>query len=104
LKYQIGDGISATSRPLRIAFPGVLYYVRSRGNARLVISREDADPSLFLKTLQGVVTRSHWLCHASCLMDNHYPLRIETPEGHLSAGMRQVNGVYTQGEIGVMPP
>jgi hypothetical protein len=37
-------------------------------------------------------------------MDNHYPLRIETPEGHLSAGMRQVNGVYTQGEIGVMPP
>jgi putative transposase len=104
LKYQIGDGISATSRPLRIAFPGALYDVHSRGNARLAIDHADEDRHRFLKTLQRIVTRSHWLCHASCLMDNHYPLRIETPEGHLSAGMRQVNGVYTQGEIGVMPP
>jgi len=29
-------------------------------------------------------------------MDNHYHLLIETPEGNLSAGMRQLNGVYTQ--------
>ncbi|MDD2557695.1 MAG: addiction module toxin RelE, partial [Desulfuromonas sp.] len=26
----------------------------------------------------------------------HYHLLIETPEGNLSAGMRQLNGVYTQ--------
>ena len=29
-------------------------------------------------------------------MDNHYHIIIETIEGNLSAGMRQLNGVYTQ--------
>jgi hypothetical protein len=29
-------------------------------------------------------------------MDNHYHLLIETPEGNLAIGMRQLNGVYTQ--------
>ena len=29
-------------------------------------------------------------------MPNHYHLLVETPQGHLSAGMRQLNGVYTQ--------
>ena len=30
-------------------------------------------------------------------MGNHYHLLIETPEGNLSAGMRHLNGVFTQG-------
>jgi len=29
-------------------------------------------------------------------MDNHYHLIIETPDGNLSRGMRQLNGIYTQ--------
>ena len=29
-------------------------------------------------------------------MDNHYHLLIQTPDGNLSKGMRQLNGVYTQ--------
>src|SRR5215471_6820220 len=29
-------------------------------------------------------------------MDNHYHLLIETPDGNLSHGMRQANGLYTQ--------
>jgi len=29
-------------------------------------------------------------------MGNHYHLLIETPDGNLSKGMRQLNGVYTQ--------
>jgi putative transposase len=29
-------------------------------------------------------------------MGNHYHLLVETPEGKLSQGMRQLNGVYTQ--------
>jgi hypothetical protein len=24
----------------------------------------------------------NWICHACCLMDNHYPLLIETPGGN----------------------
>ncbi len=29
-------------------------------------------------------------------MGNHYHLLIETPDGNLSEGMRQLNGIYTQ--------
>jgi REP element-mobilizing transposase RayT len=32
-------------------------------------------------------------------MDNHYHLVIETPDGNLSKGMRQLNGIYTQAHI-----
>jgi REP element-mobilizing transposase RayT len=51
---------------------------------------------MFQSCLGEVVSRFRWLCHAYCLMDNHYHLLIETPEGNLSLGMRQLNGVYTQ--------
>ena len=33
----------------------------------------------------------NWLCYAYCLMDNHYHLLIQTPDGNLSKGMRQLN-------------
>jgi hypothetical protein len=33
---------------------------------------------------------------AYCVMDNHYHLLLETPDGNLSKGTRQVDGVYTQ--------
>lgn len=46
--------------------------------------------------LAEVVKRYNWICHAFCLMTNHYHLLIETVEGNLSQGMRQLNGVYTQ--------
>jgi len=59
------------SRPLRIEFPGAVYHVTSRGNARADIFREADDRQLFLKVLTQVVKRFNWLCHAYCLMDNH---------------------------------
>ena len=84
------------TRPLRLAYPGALYHVTTRGNARQAIYTDDQDHSTFLAVLAAVVMRSQWLCHAYCLMDNHYHLLIETPQGNLSAGMRQLNGIYTQ--------
>lgn len=84
------------ARPLRIEFPGAVYHVTSRGNARADIFEADSDRTKFLKILGLVVNRFNWLCHAYCLMNNHYHLLVETPEGNLSAGMRQLNGVYTQ--------
>lgn len=68
----------------------------SRGNARNEIFVEDGDREAFLATLAWVVGRFGWVCHAYCLMDNHFHLLIETPEPNLSSGMRQLNGVYTQ--------
>lgn len=84
------------ARPLRIEYPGALYHVTSRGNARKKIFRDDQDKENFLDTLASVVKRYNWLCHAYCLMDNHYHLMIETPDANLSKGMRQLNGLYTQ--------
>lgn len=51
---------------------------------------------MFLGGLGEVIARFGWLCHAYCLMDNHYHLLIETPEANLSLDMRQLNGVYAQ--------
>jgi len=84
------------ARPLRIEYPGAVYHVTSRGNAREKIFRDDQDRETFLETLASVVKRYNWLCHAYCLMDNHYHVMIETQDANLSKGMRQLNGVYTQ--------
>ena len=68
------------ARPLRIEFPGAVYHVTARGNARADIFTEDSDRQIFLSVLGQTVKRFNWLCHAYCLMGNHYPLLIETPE------------------------
>lgn len=49
-----------------------------------------------MSLLEDMKERYNWLCYAYCLMSNHYHLLIETPDGNLSMGMRQLNGVYTQ--------
>jgi putative transposase len=85
------------ARPLRIEFPGGLYHVTARGNGRLDIYIDDSDRERFLAVLESVVARYHVLCHAYCLMGNHYHLLLETPEANLSRAMRQLNGVYSQG-------
>ncbi len=84
------------SRPLRLEFSGALYHITSRGNAQSAIFIADSDRGMFLACLAEAVARCGWLCHAYCLMDNHYHLLIETPDANLSQGMRQLNGVYTQ--------
>ncbi len=84
------------TRPLRIEYPEAVYHVTSRGNSRNKIFKDDQDRRKFLEILGSVVKRYNWLCHAYCLMGNHYHLLIETPDANLSIGMRQLNGVYTQ--------
>lgn len=84
------------SRPLRLEYCGAVYHLTSRGNARQKIFWGDSDRELFLSILAQVVSRYDWLCHAYCLMANHYHLLVETPKANLSLGMRQLNGLYTQ--------
>jgi putative transposase len=84
------------ARPLRIEYPGAVYHVTSRGNARQDIVMDDRDRTAFLTLLAHVLDRFGWVCHAYCLMNNHYHLLLETPRANLSLGMRQLNGRYTQ--------
>ena len=84
------------ARPPRLEFDGAIYHITSRGNALGRIFFADRDRERFLEVFGEVVDRYGWLCHAYCLMSNHYHLLIETPDSNLSRGMRQINGIYTQ--------
>lgn len=84
------------ARPIRIEYTGALYHVTSRGDRREDIYLDDEDRLIWLDVFSQVCTRFNWRCHAWCLMDNHYHIVVETIEGNLSQGMRQLNGVYTQ--------
>ena len=84
------------ARPLRITYPGAFYHITSRGNERKNIFKSQADREKFLSYLESATLRYDAVIHVYCLMSNHYHLLLETPDGNLSKGMRQLNGVYTQ--------
>jgi len=84
------------ARPLRLEFEGALYHVTARGDRQEPIYENKSDRVAFLDVLCDVCGTCNWICHAYCLMDNHYHLIIETPDANLSRGMRQLNGIYTQ--------
>ncbi len=84
------------ARPLRLEFSGALYHLTSRGDRREDIFLSDDDRRDWLEVLGIVCARFNWVVHAFCQMTNHYHLLLETVDGNLSRGMRQLNGVYTQ--------
>ncbi len=84
------------TRSLRIEFPGAVYHITSRGNAKKNIFRTDKDRNQFLFFLVKIMKKRNWRCHAYCLMSNHYHLVIETIDPTLSKGMQDLNGNYTQ--------
>ena len=60
------------------------------------IFKDDGDRMSFLHIAEEAIERFNWRCYTFCLMGNHYHLLVETIDGNLSAGMRHINGVYTQ--------
>ena len=99
-EYDVGlqDPWPALSRPLRPEFPGAVYHLTSRGNARQKIVLTNNDRHHFLNTLAGVIVRYGWICHAYCLMENHYHLLIEMPKGDLQP-QAQARGAPVSGTI-----
>jgi REP element-mobilizing transposase RayT len=84
------------TRPLRVEFSGALYHVTSRGDHSEAMYLDDKDRLAWLAILARVCKRFNFVVHAFCQMGNHYHLFVETVEGNLSRGMRQLNGVYAQ--------
>lgn len=84
------------ARPLRIAYPGALYHLTARGNRQNKIFLDDLDHQTFLNKLEKAIKHHNWVCHAYCLMTNHYHLLIETVEPNVSNGMRDLNKDYSQ--------
>jgi len=84
------------SRPLRIEYPYAWYHVMNRGRRYEAIFEDKNDYSAFIELLQDSIDIFHIKVAAFCLMQNHYHLLIQTPEGNMSRSMRHINGVYTQ--------
>jgi REP element-mobilizing transposase RayT len=84
------------SRPLRLQYPGAVYHVTARGNARQAIVRDDTDRQRFVATVASMVEQYQVVCHAWVLMNNHYHLLLETPQANLAKALRHLNGIYTQ--------
>src|SRR5665213_1655480 len=83
-------------RPLRIEFVGAAYHVMARGNQGQPIYQDDKDRWRFLETMGEACEKTGWRIHAYVLMGNHYHLLVETPEANLVAGMKWLQGTYTQ--------
>ena len=84
------------TRPLRLEFPGALYHVTARGDNRSAIFLDHDDRQQWLDILGLVCARFNFIVLAYYQMGNHYHLMMETIEGNLYQGMRQLNGLYSQ--------
>ena len=88
--------VFSMTRPLRIEYPFAYYHVMNRGLSSQDIFQSDSDREMFIKLLGNLHEMWGIRVIAYCLMDNHYHLFIQTPEGNLSRVMRHLDGVYTQ--------
>ncbi len=84
------------ARPLRLEFPGALYYVSGRARRRAPAFRDEKDRERFLSLLGVIASDDHWKVHGYSVLESGYELLIETPAGGLSHGMRSLTGRYTQ--------
>jgi len=71
------------ARALRIQFEGAVYHITSRGNERKEIFKDDADRVRFLEILELSLNTCQVLLYCYILMENHYHLLVETPQGKI---------------------
>jgi putative transposase len=82
-------------RPRRELVDG-LCHVTARGNGRQRIFRGEDDVVDLLLPLDEAVRRYGVVCHAFCVMPNHFHLVLDAPQPRLSAGLRYACGVFAQ--------
>ena len=83
------------ARAPRIQIPGAWYHVTARGNERRAIFRAEGDYAHMILILEEVIARFGLRLHGYVLMENHYHLILETPEGNLSRAMQWLNVSYS---------
>lgn len=84
------------TRPLRLAFPGALLHITSRGNEKRPTFLDDRDRRKFLDLLGETVRTFDWILIAYVLMSNHYHLLVELCGDTLSDGVKWLNGEYAK--------
>jgi REP element-mobilizing transposase RayT len=73
---------------------GVLYHVTARGNVRQDIYLGDEDRETFLGFVSLACEREELICHAYCLMGNHYHLLVQTPGANIGSAMHRINCLH----------
>ena len=84
------------ARQIRIEYEGAAYHVMARGNQGQPVFADHLDRTVWQQTLAEACDKTGWRVHAYVMMGNHYHLLVETPEGNLVAGMKWLQGTYTQ--------
>jgi len=83
-------------RKPRLHYPGALYHVILRGNAREKIFFANSDRHRFYLFLQQGAERYRFRIHAFCLMTNHIHLALQVGDIPLSRIMQGLVGRYTR--------
>jgi putative transposase len=83
-------------RTPRVLPAGAIAHITNRGATGQDIFRSDGDRKLFLWLVESQAVRRGWSCHSFCLMDNHYHLLLQAPDGDLSQGMRAIGLGYAR--------
>jgi REP element-mobilizing transposase RayT len=76
--------------------PGQTYHVTNRGVDRGLIFASDRDRIVFLSLLAESCLTFGVVCHAWCLMTNHYHLVVEDTRGMLSQMMHHLQFCYAR--------
>ena len=85
------------ARKLRVEYKGAIYHVTCRmlGNARSKLFIDAADRMRFLDSLAERVKQYNIRLYMYVLMNNHFHLVFETPEGNCSKFMHSLSTSYT---------
>ncbi len=83
------------ARKLRLEYGGATYHVINRGNYRQNVFEPKGAAEAFERCLGETCERFGWVIHAYVIMRNHFHLAVETPEPNLSAGMKWLQGTWT---------
>jgi putative transposase len=84
------------ARKPRIHFPGAIYHIILRGNAKQEIFFDEGDRHRFLVLLKDGIERYKFCLHGYCLMTNHLHLVIQVSEITLSRIMQNLSLRYTK--------
>ncbi len=84
------------TRQLCIEFPNAFYHVCSRGLNRQTLFYDVEDFKFFLFLCNSAKSNFEMICHAFCLMNNHYHLYLQTTKPNLSRLMKFINENYAR--------
>lgn len=85
----------AMARKPRIHYPGAVYHVMLRGNAKQAVFQSDEEYSRFEDILAQGMEQYELVLHAYCWMKNHVHMALQVTEQPLSKLMQNLSQRYT---------